>query len=107
MRRGAALLAIALLAAASAAQAESSWERLRDSARSWLGLAQDPAAALARLGGTRLLLAPDVDDFRNTALVELRDDVRKLMREARIPYANLAVRDGGVEVRLREGVLLP
>jgi preprotein translocase subunit SecD len=107
MRRGAAIVAFALLAATPAAQAQSSWERLRDSARSWLGLAEDPAAALARLGGTRLLLAPDFDDFRNTVLVELRDDVRKLTREARVPYANLAVRDGGVEVRLRDPSLVP
>ena len=102
MRRGACLVAIALLAAAPAAQAESQWERLRDSTRAWLGLTEDPAAALVRLGGTRVLLAPDVDDFRNTVLFELRDDVRKLMREARVPWANLAVRDGGVEVRLRD-----
>jgi len=107
MRRSAALVAIALLVAASAAQAQTSWERLRDSARSWLGLAEDPDAALVRLGGARVRLDPDVGDFRNTVLVELRDDVRRLMREARVPYANLAVRDGGVEVRLREGALLP
>jgi len=107
MRRGAFLVAVALIAAAPAAQAQTTWERLRDSARSWLGGAEDPAAALARLGGARVVLAPDVDDFRNTAvLVELRDDVRKLMREARVPYVNLAVRDGGVEVRLRDASLV-
>jgi preprotein translocase subunit SecD len=107
MRRGAALVAIALLAAAPAAQAQSAWERLRDSARSWFGPAEDPDAALARLGGTRVLLAPDVDDFRYTALPELRDDVEKLLREARIPYAGLAVRDRSVEVRPRDPASLP
>jgi preprotein translocase subunit SecD len=105
MRRGASLVAIALIAAAAlapAAHAETAWERLRDRARSWLGGAEDPAAALARLGGTRVLLRADVDDFRNTILLELRDDVRKLLREARIPSGGLEMRDGGVEARPRE-----
>jgi preprotein translocase subunit SecD len=107
MRRGAFLVAIALLAAASSAQAQTPWERLRDSARSWLGVSEDPAAALARLGGTRVLLAPDVDEFRNTILIELRDDVRRLLREARIAHGVLAVREGDVEVELRAPSDLP
>lgn len=102
MRRGAFLLAIALIAAASVVQAQSPWERLRDRARSWLGGAEEPAAALARLGGSRGLLRVDIDDFRNTLLLELRDDVRKLLREARIPWGSLEMRDGGIEVRPRE-----
>jgi preprotein translocase subunit SecD len=122
MRRGAPLVAIAVLALACVApgragtraapevqlaQAASQWERLRDSARSWLGLAEDPAAALARLGGARVLLRPDVDDYRATMLPELRDDVRRLLREARIPHGFLDVRDGSVEVRLRDPSHLP
>jgi preprotein translocase subunit SecD len=108
MRRGAALVAIALLAAVPAAQAESAWERLRDRARSWLGPAEDPDAVLARLGGTRLRFMPDVNDFRDTTvLVELRDDVRKLLREARVPWDSLTVRDGGVEVWPRDPSHLP
>src|SRR5689334_2894518 len=105
--RGAAIVAIALLAAAPAAQAESAWERLRDRAWSWLGLAEDSDAALARLGGLRLLLRTDVDDFRDTFLVELHDDVRRLMREARVPYVNIATSDGGIEVRLYAASFLP
>jgi preprotein translocase subunit SecD len=107
MRRGACLVAVALLAAASAAQAQTTWERLRDSARSWFGGAEDRAATLARLGGTRVLLAPDVDDVRNTILIELRDDVRRFLREARIAHGVLAVRDGSVEVELRAPSDLP
>src|SRR5689334_6985526 len=105
--RGAAIVALALLAAIPAAQAETSWERLRDRAWSWLGLAEDPDAALARLGGTRLLLRTDVDDFRDTFLFELQDDVRQLLRGARVSWADLAVRDGAIEVRLRDASSLP
>jgi preprotein translocase subunit SecD len=109
VRHGAFLVAIALITAAAAppAHAQSPWQRLRDSARSWLGGAEDPAAAITRLGGSRVLLGPDVEDFRNTLLVELRDDVRKLLREARIPWGSLEVRDGNVEVRPREPSQLP
>jgi preprotein translocase subunit SecD len=102
MRRGAVLVAIALLAAAAAAQAESPWERLRESARGWLGGAEDPAAAIARIGGLRVLLRPDLDDFRNTLARELHDDIRRLLGEAGIAHGALDVHDGSVELQLRE-----
>jgi len=102
MRRGACLVAIALLCAASAAQAQSPWERLRDSARGWLGGAEDPAAALARRGGIRQLLRPDLDDFRNKLARELHGEVRRTLREARIAHGALGVHDGSVELQLRE-----
>jgi preprotein translocase subunit SecD len=123
MRRGAALVAIVLLAVACGAagraedhasptpprlaQAQSTWERLRESARTWLGGAEDPDAALARLGGLRARFDPDTDDFRNTLLRELRDDVRRILREARVPYAALGVRNDSVELQLRDPALLP
>ena len=110
MRRGAALVAFALLAAASVAQpaeAQSAWERPREGALAWLG-SEDPAAALARLGGSRELLVADPDDLRATMLGELRDNVRHvLLDEARIPYASLDVRGGNAELRLRDPSFLP
>jgi preprotein translocase subunit SecD len=107
MRRGAWLVAIALLGAMSAAQAQSPWERLRDGARAWLGGAEEPAAAVARLGGVRAVYEPDFNDFRSILLGELRDDVRRILREARIPHGALGVRDSSVELQLRDPSLLP
>ena len=59
-------------------------------------------AALKQQGGSRILLKLDADGLRDAILVELRDDVRRVLREERIPLAGFAARDGSVEVRLRE-----
>jgi len=59
-------------------------------------------AVLKRQGGSRILLKLDTDALREAILIELRDDVRRQLREGRIPFAGLAARDGSVEVRIRE-----
>jgi len=64
--------------------------------------AANAAAALRQQGGSRILLAVDSDALREAILVGLRDEVRRLLREARIPLGGFAARDGSVEVRLRE-----
>ena len=64
--------------------------------------AANAAAALRQQGGSRILLALDSDALREAMLTGLRDDVRRLLREARIPLAGFTARDGIVEVRLRE-----
>jgi preprotein translocase subunit SecD len=61
-----------------------------------------PAAALARLGGSRLVLQADTDAVRTAMQDGLRTDVRRLMREARVGYGSLVARDVGVEVKMRE-----
>jgi preprotein translocase subunit SecD len=48
------------------------------------------------------VLKVDTDALREAVLIELRDDVRRQLREGRIPYADLAARDGSVAVRIRE-----
>src|SRR5262245_44421153 len=47
--------------------------------------AEHAAAALRQQGGSRILLALDGDALREAILTGLRDDVRRLLREARIP----------------------
>jgi preprotein translocase subunit SecD len=68
---------------------------------------EQPDAALARHGATRWVLEADTNAFRAALLGGLRDDVRCLLREARIAHGSPAVRDGGVEVQLRETSDLP
>jgi preprotein translocase subunit SecD len=74
--------------------------------RDWLnrifssGANSEPDAALKRLGGSRLLLQLDADALRREALEQLQQDVRKLLREERIPYQGLAMQDGSVDVRI-------
>jgi preprotein translocase subunit SecD len=92
----------------AAAQADSGWSWLLDKLWSRTPGANAEAAfkqteaALKREGGSRFLLRIDTDALREAMLIELRDDVRRQLREGRIPYADLAARDGSVTVRIRE-----
>src|SRR5579885_734318 len=55
-------------------------------------------------GGSHILLEVDTKAVRKEMLEALRDDVRRVLREARIGYTGLVVRgDNSVEVRVREG----
>jgi preprotein translocase subunit SecD len=54
-------------------------------------------------GGSHLLLEVDTKAVRKEMLETLRDDVRRVLREARVGYTGLAVRGNTVEVRIREG----
>src|SRR3979409_1697528 len=54
-------------------------------------------------GGSHILLEVDVNDVRKQRMDSLRDDVRRVLRDARAGYTGLAVRGNSVEVRIREG----
>src|SRR5246500_3438274 len=52
-------------------------------------------------GGSHILLQVDANDVRVQKVNQLRDDVRRVLRDARIANTN-SVRGDTVEVRLRE-----
>ena len=54
-------------------------------------------------GGSHILLEVDTNDVRKQKLETLRDDVRRVLRDAKVGYTNLAIRGSTVEVRIREG----
>ena len=55
-------------------------------------------------GGSYLLLEVDTKSVRKDMLDALRDDVRRVLRDARIGYVGLVVRgNNSIEVRIREG----
>src|SRR6266516_472126 len=54
-------------------------------------------------GGSHLLLEVDSNAVRKEKVQTLLDDVRRLLREARIGYTGLVARGDSVEVRIREG----
>jgi preprotein translocase subunit SecD len=101
--------------AGQAKAAEPAPPQMAQSATRWLhdrlfgspAPANDAAAALARRGGSRVLLKADSDDLRASMLDALRAETRGLLREARVPYSGLFVRDGSVEVKIRESSDLP
>ncbi len=53
-------------------------------------------------GGSHILLEVDTKAVRKEMLESLRDDVRRVLRDARVGYTGLVVRGNGVEVRIRE-----
>jgi preprotein translocase subunit SecD len=54
-------------------------------------------------GGSHILLEVDSNAVRKEKLETLRDDVRRVLRDARVGYTGLVVRGNSVEVRVREG----
>src|SRR6266851_6185096 len=54
-------------------------------------------------GGSHILLEVDTNAVRKEKLESLRDDVRRVLRDARVGYTGLVVRGNTVELRIREG----
>jgi preprotein translocase subunit SecD len=54
-------------------------------------------------GGSHILLEVDTKAVRKEMLETLRDDSRRVLRDARIGYTGLVVRGSSVEVHIREG----
>jgi preprotein translocase subunit SecD len=75
-----------------------------ETVRSWPRWAQRHIVlGLDLQGGSHILLEVDTAAVRKEQSQALLDDVRRVMREARIGYTGLVVRGNGVELRLREG----
>jgi preprotein translocase subunit SecD len=54
-------------------------------------------------GGSHILLEVDINAVRKEKLQAVLDDVRRVLRDARVGYTGLVVRGNSVEVRIREG----
>src|SRR5688572_22362435 len=75
-----------------------------DTVKSWPKWAQRHLVlGLDLQGGSHVLLGVDTAAVRREQSQALLDDVRRVLREARVGYTGLAVRGSSVEVRLREG----
>src|SRR5947207_1898143 len=53
-------------------------------------------------GGSHILLEVDANYVRKEKADQLRDDVRRVLRDARVGYTGLVVRGLSVEVRIRQ-----
>ena len=58
-------------------------------------------------GGSYLLLEVDSNYVKKDKLDQVRDDVRRVLREARIPYTGLTARADNAEVRITKDTDLP
>ena len=53
-------------------------------------------------GGSHILLEVDSNAVKKDKLEQVRDDVRRVLRDARLQYSGLAVRGDAVEVRVKD-----
>lgn len=60
------------------------------------------ADKMEKLGGSRIVYKVDTDGLRESVVTDLRDDVYKILREDRIAFSNLAIRDSGVELKITD-----
>jgi len=58
-------------------------------------------------GGSHLLFEVDSNAIKKDKLEQVRDDVRRTLRDAKIPYTGLAVRGDNVEVRITNNTDAP
>ncbi|WP_249144884.1 hypothetical protein [Bradyrhizobium sp. AUGA SZCCT0274] len=94
------MLASAACSAIAAPRGTSDDAQAVDKARA--AIAAKAEQALAKQGGSKILFKVDSAALREAVVTELRDDVYRTVREGRIPFSGLAMRDGGVEVRIAE-----
>lgn len=57
---------------------------------------------MEKLGGSRIVYKVDTDGLRESVVTDLRDDVYKTLREGKIAFSGLAIRDGGVELKVAD-----
>src|SRR5437762_13377293 len=58
-------------------------------------------------GGSHLLLAVDSNYVKKEKLDQVRDDVRRVLRDAKIPYTGLVSRADNAEVRVTKDTDVP
>lgn len=57
---------------------------------------------MEKLGGSRIIYKVDSSGLRESVVTDLRDDVYKNLHDGHIAFANLAIRDGGVDVKIAD-----
>src|SRR3954451_25162921 len=80
--------AFSMAAPASASDAAKDLDKMR--AR----LAANADQALAKQGGSKISFKVDASALREAMVTELRDDLYRTVREGRLPFSALAIREG-------------
>lgn len=92
----AAFTIVSAIALPGAAAADSQLDKMRAKIAAFV------ADRMERLGGSRIVYRVDTDALREAVVTDLRDDVYKILREGRIAFSGLAIRDGGVDVKIAD-----
>jgi preprotein translocase subunit SecD len=90
------LVAFILAYATSSATSAPDPERIR------AAVAASVEQVLEAQGGSRMMFKVDSDALREAVVTDLRDDVVRIVRDERIPFSGLAMREGGVELKIAD-----
>ncbi|WP_256808223.1 preprotein translocase subunit SecD [Bradyrhizobium sp. Bra64] len=91
------IIVVSTIALPRAAIAEDSqFDRMRAKIATFV------ADKMEKLGGSRIVYKVDTDGLRESVVTDLRDDVYKALREGKIAFSGLAIRDGGVELKIAD-----
>jgi preprotein translocase subunit SecD len=97
-----ALFAAFILASAALSARAATSDPAQDVERIRAATAAGAEKALETQGGSRIVFKVDAAALREAVVTELRDDVVRIVREERIPFAGLTMQEGGVELRIAD-----
>jgi preprotein translocase subunit SecD len=88
------ILAAAIALPRAALAADSQLDKMRAKIAAFI------SDKMEKLGGSRIVYKVDTDGLRESVVTDLRDDVYKTLREGKIAFSGLAIRDAGVELKI-------
>jgi len=91
-----AIMAAAIAMPRAALAADSQFDKVRARIAAFVG------DKMEKLGGSRIVYKVDSDGLRESVVTDLRDEVYKTLREGKIAFSGLAIRDGGVELKIAD-----
>ncbi|MBR0702888.1 preprotein translocase subunit SecD [Bradyrhizobium diazoefficiens] len=91
-----ALVLVPAIALPCTALADSQFDKMRAKIAAFV------ADKMEKLGGSRIIYKVDSEGLRESVVTDLRDEVYKTLREGKIAFSGLAIRDGGVELRIAD-----
>src|SRR4051812_34219643 len=89
-------IAIAIALPCTALAADSQFDKMGAKIAAFV------ADKMEKLGGSRIIYKVDTDGLRESVVSDLRDDVYKTLREGKIAFSGLVIRDGGVELKIAD-----
>jgi preprotein translocase subunit SecD len=90
------LISASTIAPPRAALADNPLDKMRAKITAFVG------DKMQTLGGLRIVYKVDSGGLRESVVTDLRDDVYKNLHDGHIAYSGLAVRDGGVDVKIAD-----
>lgn len=91
-----AMISAITIALPRAALADDQFDKMRAKIVAFVG------DKMEKLGGSRIIYAVDSSGLRESVVTDLRDDVYKNLHDGHIAFSNLAIRDGGVDVKIAD-----